>query len=119
MVFSIATEFIENEGENVSKQDCEINTIKRLAVKLKSKYPRLLICILGDSLYACEPVFEIYSNNKWKYLIRFKEGRIKSVAKEFSILKEIKEKEDKKERKIENEGFNNQKTKRYDVSSIF
>lgn len=89
MVFSIATEFIENEDENVSKQDCEINAFKRLAAKLKSKYSRLPICILGDSLYACEPVFEICSDNKWRYLLRFKEGRIKSIATEFSILKEV------------------------------
>lgn len=168
MVFSIATEFIENEDENVSKQDCEINAFKRLAPKLKSKYPRLPICILGDSLYACEPVFEICTNNKWKYLIRFKEGRIKSIAEEFNILKEvdgernedctwinditynqrlvnlieteIEDKDHNKKRfvfitdikitrrnadkimyfgrsrwKIENKGFNNQKTKRYNI----
>ncbi len=89
MVFSIATEFIENEDENVSKQDCEINAFKRLAAKLKSKYSQLQICILGDSLYACEPVFDICRNNNWKYLIRFKEGRIKSVARESSTLKVI------------------------------
>ncbi len=168
MVFSIATEFIENEDENVSKQDCEINAFKRLAVKLKSKYPRLPINILGDSLYACEPVFKICDDYKWKFLIRFKEGRIKSVAREFNIIKglegnkneectwindiaynqravnlietEIKEgANDKKiytfitnvritkrnadeivsfgrsRWKIENEGFNNQKTKKYSI----
>ena len=36
MVFSIATEFIENEDENVDKQDCEINAFKRLQVQLKT-----------------------------------------------------------------------------------
>ncbi|WP_205694226.1 transposase family protein [Clostridium manihotivorum] len=30
MVFSILTEFVENEDESVSKQDCEINAAKRL-----------------------------------------------------------------------------------------
>lgn len=167
MVFSVATEFIENEDENVSKQDCEIKAFKRLADKLKKKYSRLPICILGDSLYACEPVFEICDSNKWKYLIRFKEGRIKSVASEFNIIKdierkagekctwtngivyntrtvnlieaEIKVEQEKKvytfitnvritkrnadvivsfgrsRWKIENEGFNNQKTKRYHI----
>ena len=85
MVFSIATEFIENENENVSKQDCEINAFKRLAPKLKHKYPRLPICLLADSLYACEPVFEICRNNKWRFLFRFKQGSIKSIASEFRI----------------------------------
>lgn len=167
MVFSIATEFIENEDENVSKQDCEINAFKRLAAKLRKKYPRLPVGILGDSLYACEPVFEICSSNNWEYLIRFKEGRIKSVAREFNNIKglegkktgdstwindifynqrvvilietEIEDSGDKKiytfitnkritkrnadeivsfgrsRWKIENEGFNNQKTKRYNI----
>ena len=167
MVFSIATEFIENEDENVSKQDCEINAFKRLEVKLKNKYPRLPICILGDSLYACEPVFEICDKNHWKYLLRFKEGRIKSIAEEFKVLKQFEGQRKEKcvwvrdivynqrtvnlieteidevaikksfvfitniaitERnadeivsagrsrwKIENEGFNNQKTKKYKI----
>lgn len=30
MVFSILTEFVENENQSVSKQDCEINAAKRL-----------------------------------------------------------------------------------------
>ncbi|WP_244875100.1 transposase family protein [Heyndrickxia coagulans] len=33
MVFSIASEFIENESENVSKQDCELKAFDRLAKK--------------------------------------------------------------------------------------
>lgn len=168
MVFSIATEFIENEDENVSKQDCELKAFKRLAAKLKKKYPRLPICILGDSLYACEPVFKICDDYKWKFLLRFKEGSIKSIAREFNILKEfdgcrnkscnwvneigynqrtvnlieaeIESKDDEKKHyvfitdititkrnadeivsfgrsrwKIENEGFNNQKTKKYNI----
>ncbi|MEI6297515.1 MAG: transposase family protein [bacterium] len=168
MVFSIATEFIENQDENVSKQDCEIKAFKRLAIVLKAKYARLPICILGDSLYACEPVFKICDDYRWRFLIRFKEGSIKSVANEFNIIKELEvEKienckwvneisynqrkvnvieavvEDDKQKtttyvfitnigitkrnadkivhfgrsrwKIENEGFNNQKTKKYNI----
>ncbi len=40
MVFSIGSKFVENEDENVSKQDCEINAFKRLAKKIKDEYPR-------------------------------------------------------------------------------
>lgn len=89
MVLSIATEFIENEDENVSKQDCELNAFKRLMPKLKAKYPGLPVCLLADSLYACEPVFQLCDDYKWKFLIRFKEGSIKSVAEEFNALKEL------------------------------
>ncbi len=44
---------------------------------------------MGDSLYACEPVFEICNKNKWKYLLRFKEGRIKTLWAEFQQLKKV------------------------------
>ncbi|MFA8438189.1 transposase family protein, partial [Pueribacillus sp. YX66] len=35
MVFSVASEFIENESEDTPKQDCELNAFKRLAKNLK------------------------------------------------------------------------------------
>lgn len=167
MVFSIATEFIENCNENVTKQDCELKAFKRLQATLKKKYPRLPICLLADSLYACEPVFEICDQNKWKFLIRFKEGSITSVANEFKAIKQLEKTRNKNcnwvndisynkryvnlietkveaddkvttfvfitnvhitkrnadeivyggrsRWKIENQGFNNQKTKRYKI----
>lgn len=59
IVISLGTEFVENESEGVSKQDCEINAAKRLTEKIKEKFPRLKLCILGDSLYAAETIIEI------------------------------------------------------------
>ena len=94
-VVSIASEFIENESENVNKNDCEQNAFKRLAKKLKKEFPRLPICILGDSLYASEPVFDICKNNNWAYLIRYKDGSIPSIAAEFKTIKEMNEAEER------------------------
>jgi len=98
LVVSIASEFIENDGEDAErqkkmsadeiKQDCETKAFGRLAAKLKKAFPRLPICIMGDSLYASEKVFQICDDNEWKYLIRFKDGSIPSVAAEFHLLKE-------------------------------
>ncbi|MBC8492191.1 MAG: transposase family protein [Chloroflexi bacterium] len=39
--FSILTEFIENPGENPSKQDCELKAFYRLAKRLKAEFLRL------------------------------------------------------------------------------
>jgi hypothetical protein len=89
IVCSIVTEFIENAGVEVTKQDCELNAFYRLSEKLKGYFPRLPICLTMDSLYACSPVFEICRENSWHYLVRFKEGRIPSVAQEFNILKTL------------------------------
>ena len=90
MVFSMGTEFVENESENVDKQDCEIKAFKRLAEKIKKEYPRLKIIISGDALYASKPVLDICKEKGWKYIIRFKEGAIPTLYKEFTkITREI------------------------------
>ena len=89
MVFSIGSEFVENEKENIEKQDCEIKAFKRLAQKIKKEYPRLAIVISGDALYANKPVMDICKENGWKYIIRFKEGAIPSLNEEYKkIVKE-------------------------------
>lgn len=104
--FSIGTEFIENEKEDVSKQDCEINAFKRLATKIKKSYSRLPITLLADSLYASEPVMDLCKSYNWEYLIRFKEGSIPTVAREYGVLIngfEAKNKVNKKTKEIEND----------------
>lgn len=83
MIVSLATEFIENPKADVSKQDCEPNSFRHLAQTLKKEYPRLPVCLLADSLYANETVFEICRKNKWDYLIRYKEGSIPSIMEEY------------------------------------
>ena len=68
MVFSIGSEFVENEDEKVTKQDCEINAFKRLAKKIKEEYPRLKIIIGADALYASKTIMDICKENGWKYI---------------------------------------------------
>src|SRR5699024_9838255 len=81
--------FIENESKDVPKQDCELKAFYRLAEKLKETFKRLPICILGDSLYACEGVFQLCEQYRWKYILRFKEGRIQSLGDEFQAQKKL------------------------------
>jgi len=88
MVFSIGSEFVENEDEKVEKQDCETKAFKRLAEKIKKEYPRLKILIGADALYASKPVIDICKGNGWKYIIRFKEGAIPTLYKEYETLVE-------------------------------
>lgn len=83
MIISLATEFIENPKANASKQDCELTSFKRLAETVKKEYPRLPICLLADSLYASDSVFQICRKNKWDFLIRYKEGSIPSIMEEY------------------------------------
>lgn len=89
MVFSILTEFVENENESVSKQDCEVNAAKRLMKKLKYKFRKLNICLLGDSLYSCDSIYRLCNEYKWKFIFRFKEGRAKTLWEEIQEIKKI------------------------------
>ncbi len=89
MIISLATEFIENPKANASKQDCELTSFKRLAETVKREYPRLPICLLADSLYANDRVFQICRKNKWDFLIRYKEGSIPSIMEEYREIVEM------------------------------
>ena len=106
IVISIATEFVENEldesgkpmpvlesiqklSQEKKKQDCELKAFYRMAEKLKKRFPRLPICLGMDSLYACGPVFDLCKKYNWRFIIRFKDGSISSVAKEFHELKKM------------------------------
>ncbi len=125
MVFSIASEFVENVRKKVKgykkieikkyqmkknkkigikktniknlsrekfKQDCEIKAFERLAKKIKANFPRLKILISGDALYANKTVLDICKGNNWKYIIRFKEGAIPTLYKEFNtVTREVEE----------------------------
>jgi len=88
MVISLGTEFIENEHEDVQKQDCELRAFERLVAKIRKSFPRLALCLMGDSLYACQNLFKICEDYGWKYICRFKAGSIPTVAREFETLKQ-------------------------------
>ena len=83
VVISIDTEFIENESENVEKQDCETNAAKRLLKRLKREYPRLPVCIQADNLYETEPMMKVCRENGFEYLFTHKEGHQKELDESY------------------------------------
>jgi hypothetical protein len=76
LALSIASEFIENDGQEYDKQDCELKAFYRLAPELKRQFPRLPICLLLDSLYANENLLDICLKNAWSFYVGFKPGSI-------------------------------------------
>lgn len=86
---SLATEFVENPGPNMTKQDCEHTALLRLIPRLKRDYPQLSICLLMDGLYACGPVFELCRKNDWRFIITFKEGSAPAVFADYEQLKAV------------------------------
>jgi len=87
--FSLMSEFIENPGENPTKQDCELKAFYRLAPRLKAAFPRLPILLTLDGLYAGGPVFQICTNYDWKYMIILKDADLPSVNQEFHGLRDL------------------------------
>ena len=88
VVISLGTEFIENETENGTKQDCELNAAKRLLKKIKKDYPRLPICIQGDALYATENFMNLCRETyHWEYIFTQKGTRQKNLDECYEWIK--------------------------------
>ena len=99
MAFSIGTEFVKNKEDiekmnskkesDKAKQDCEIKAFKRLAPKIKARFPKLPIIAAGDALYSKASVLDVCKENSWKYIIRFKKGTIPSLFEDFEEIVEL------------------------------
>lgn len=87
-VISLGTVFIENESEDVTKQDCELAAAKRLMEQLKSEYPKLPICIQADALYEVEPVMRQCRENGWRYIFTHKDSRQPTAGEDYALLDE-------------------------------
>ena len=94
IVISLDSEFVENEKEDVEKQDCELRAFYRMAKRIKKEYPKLPIIISGDALYACEPVITTCKENKWEYILRLKEERLKLLGEEIKCLEKAEKQEE-------------------------
>jgi len=89
MVFSIGSEFVENDDPEANKQDCEQAAFPRLAAKIKERFPRLPICVLLDGLYANQNVLAVCRQHRWHWIITFKQGRLPTAFREFQTLKAL------------------------------
>jgi hypothetical protein len=81
MGLSLATVFIETK-EEYNKEDCELNAFYRLEKILKKRFPRLMMCVLLDSLYANQNVLRICERNNWGYFITLKDCSIPALYEE-------------------------------------
>ena len=82
LAFTMGCEFIENPPGDYDKQTCERNHFPALARKIHKRFPRLPLCVLIDSLYACESILDILLDYTWSFFISFKEGSIPTLYRE-------------------------------------
>ncbi len=83
LAIPILWEFVENQSQDVTKQDCELKAFHRLLPRFKAYFPRTHFCLLLDSLYANEPVFRTIKSYQWEYIIRFKKGSMPAFHQEY------------------------------------
>lgn len=89
LVVSLMSEFIENPGKNMDKQDCELRAFYRLVARLKKRFPRLPIVLLLDGLYAGGPTLQRCNAYRWKAIIVLKDASMPLVNQEFETLCEL------------------------------
>lgn len=74
--FPVAFEMIDNsEPGNFDKQDCETKAGLRLMKRVRELFPRTPFHLLGDALYACEPILQLCTDYNWSFSLTFKKGR--------------------------------------------
>jgi hypothetical protein len=85
----VAFEEVDERDWVRDKADCELRAFRRMARRLKKRFPRLKLCLVGDALYACRTLFEICERNGWRFIATFKEGSWKDVSREVDSLMEM------------------------------
>lgn len=85
-VFPLANESIQQQ-DGSTKNDCELNGVKRLLDTLIKEYPNESFLFLKDALYANSPHIELLNSYKMAYIIRAKAGNCKTLFKSFEQLK--------------------------------
>ena len=63
---------------------------------LWKEFPRLKLCLLGDSLYAVKPIIDICSGYGWNYIFNCKDGRQKNLIQDYTYILESGEHGEKK-----------------------
>jgi hypothetical protein len=94
LALSLGSEFIDNRhfaeapaaGAEVRKQDCELKAFARLAAHLKADFPQTRLCLAGDALFACGPVFQTCQDDGWHYVLTFKPGALPALWQDFQGL---------------------------------
>ena len=72
---TLASEPLEPWDDEREKQDHELAAFARLAPRLKRRFPRLPVCVLGDALYDCAAVVGLCRKHNWSYILTSKGGR--------------------------------------------
>jgi hypothetical protein len=91
MTIPLMSEFLsyaQGDAER-NKQDCELKAFKRLAERIKARFPRLPVMVLLDGLYANGPVIELCRKFGWQFMIVLQNDSLPSVWEEVRGLRKL------------------------------
>ena len=93
MTIPLMSEFLSYaEGDRErNKQDPESKAFKRLAERIKERFPRLPVMVLLDRLYANGPVVELCRRYRWQFMIVLQDDSLPSVWEEVEGLRKLQE----------------------------
>jgi len=74
-LFPLMHEEMDVRDPHTEKEDCELKAFGRLSQRLKKAFPKLLLCLVADSLYCCQAIVATCQRYGWKYILTLKEGR--------------------------------------------
>lgn len=79
-------EAVDMRNPETDKEDCELEAFRRLVPRLKALFPRMAFCLVGDSLYAVQSIAALCTQEAWRYVFSFKEGRQPNLWEEMLAL---------------------------------
>ena len=84
LVLPVAFEFVENPSGHFDKQDCEIKAFHRLSRRIRKLFGKTRILLVGDGLYAQEPVMERCAQYNWSYMITLRDGQLPTLQEQIA-----------------------------------
>lgn len=84
LILPVAFEFVENTDPTACKQDCETKAFRRLAPRIHRMFGRTRLVLVGDGLYAQEPVMEICERYDWSYMVTLCDGQLPSLHEQIA-----------------------------------
>lgn len=84
LILPVAFEFIENTDPTACKQDCETKAFRRLAPRIGRLFARTRLLLVGDGLYAQQPVMEICERHGWGYMASLGDGQLPSLQEQIA-----------------------------------
>jgi len=88
LVLPAAFEFVENPSGKFDKQDCETKAFRRLAPRMNRLLKGFQILLVGDGLYANEPVMKICERYGWSHMATLKDDQLPTLQEQVARAKQ-------------------------------